>query len=82
MNLLDTQVLINSYSDILLFITLTIFFLLQGDSGGPLVIARDENIWYVIGIVSWGMDCGKENKPGIYTKVTLYRDWIKSKTNI
>lgn len=54
----------------------------EGDSGGPLVIARDENIWYVIGIVSWGMDCGKENKPGIYTKVTLYRDWIKSKTNI
>ncbi|XP_076993207.1 transmembrane protease serine 11G-like [Tamandua tetradactyla] len=54
----------------------------EGDSGGPLVIARDRNIWYLIGIVSWGIDCGKENKPGIYTKVTRYRDWIKSKTNI
>uniref|UniRef100_A0A8C3VJD6 Transmembrane protease serine n=1 Tax=Catagonus wagneri TaxID=51154 RepID=A0A8C3VJD6_9CETA len=54
----------------------------EGDSGGPLVIARDRNIWYLIGIVSWGMDCGKENKPGVYTKVTGYRDWIKSKTNI
>ncbi|XP_037687360.1 transmembrane protease serine 11G-like [Choloepus didactylus] len=54
----------------------------EGDSGGPLVIARDRNIWYLIGIVSWGIDCGKENKPGIYTKVTCYRDWIKSKTNI
>uniref|UniRef100_A0A8C7BQZ8 Transmembrane protease serine n=1 Tax=Neovison vison TaxID=452646 RepID=A0A8C7BQZ8_NEOVI len=54
----------------------------EGDSGGPLVIARDRNIWYLIGIVSWGIDCGKKNKPGIYTKVTRYRDWIKSKTNI
>ncbi|XP_064142381.1 transmembrane protease serine 11G-like [Loxodonta africana] len=54
----------------------------EGDSGGPLVIARDRNIWYLIGIVSWGIDCGKKNKPGLYTKVTRYRDWIKSKTNI
>ncbi|XP_007940995.1 transmembrane protease serine 11G-like [Orycteropus afer afer] len=54
----------------------------EGDSGGPLVIALDRNIWYLIGIVSWGIDCGKPNKPGLYTKVTRYRDWIKSKTNI
>ncbi|CAK6433133.1 unnamed protein product [Pipistrellus nathusii] len=54
----------------------------EGDSGGPLVIAPDGNIWYIIGIVSWGIDCGKENNPGIYTKVTHYRDWIKSKINI
>ncbi|XP_014640196.1 PREDICTED: transmembrane protease serine 11G-like [Ceratotherium simum simum] len=54
----------------------------EGDSGGPLVIALDRNIWYLIGIVSWGIDCGKENKPGVYTKVTHYRDWIKSKTNL
>ncbi|XP_069313091.1 transmembrane protease serine 11G-like [Eulemur rufifrons] len=54
----------------------------EGDSGGPLVIAQDRNIWYLIGIVSWGIDCGKENKPGLYTKVTHYRDWIKSETNI
>ncbi|XP_008579100.1 PREDICTED: transmembrane protease serine 11G-like, partial [Galeopterus variegatus] len=54
----------------------------EGDSGGPLVISRGRNIWYLIGIVSWGIGCGKENKPGLYTKVTYYRDWIKSKTNI
>ncbi|XP_075399685.1 transmembrane protease serine 11G-like [Tenrec ecaudatus] len=54
----------------------------EGDSGGPLVTARDRNIWYLIGIVSWGIDCGKPNKPGLYTKVTSYRDWIKYQTNI
>ncbi|XP_045139998.1 transmembrane protease serine 11G-like [Echinops telfairi] len=54
----------------------------EGDSGGPLVTARDRNIWYLIGIVSWGIDCGKPNKPGLYTKVTRYRDWIKYKTSI
>uniref|UniRef100_A0A8C8TKN4 Transmembrane protease serine n=1 Tax=Peromyscus maniculatus bairdii TaxID=230844 RepID=A0A8C8TKN4_PERMB len=54
----------------------------EGDSGGPLVISSDRNIWYLLGIVSWGIDCGKENKPGIYTRVTHYRNWIKSKTNI
>ncbi|XP_006896892.1 PREDICTED: transmembrane protease serine 11G-like [Elephantulus edwardii] len=53
----------------------------EGDSGGPLVI-ESNNIWYLIGIVSWGIDCGKPNKPGLYTKVTLYRDWIKSKTDV
>ncbi|XP_032772290.1 transmembrane protease serine 11G isoform X1 [Rattus rattus] len=54
----------------------------EGDSGGPLVISDNRNKWYLLGIVSWGIDCGKENKPGIYTRVTHYRNWIKSKTNI
>ncbi|XP_068961150.1 transmembrane protease serine 11G-like [Petaurus breviceps papuanus] len=53
----------------------------EGDSGGPLVIPENR-LWYIIGIVSWGIGCGKENKPGLYTKVTRYRDWIKWKTNL
>ncbi|KAL7869265.1 hypothetical protein AOLI_G00132530 [Acnodon oligacanthus] len=48
----------------------------QGDSGGPLV-CKQKGLHYVYGVVSWGDACGKKNRPGIYTRVTHYLDWIK-----
>ncbi|XP_059201137.1 vitamin K-dependent protein C [Centropristis striata] len=47
----------------------------EGDSGGPMVtLYRDT--WFLIGLVSWGEGCGKEDKLGIYTKVSNYNEWI------
>lgn len=49
----------------------------QGDSGGPLV-KRDAYNWpYQVGIVSWGIGCGREGSPGVYAKVSFYSDWIE-----
>jgi secreted trypsin-like serine protease len=32
----------------------------------------------MIGIVSKGYGCGKENVPGIYTNIFYLKDWIES----
>uniref|UniRef100_A0A8D2E1R2 Kallikrein related peptidase 11 n=1 Tax=Sciurus vulgaris TaxID=55149 RepID=A0A8D2E1R2_SCIVU len=49
----------------------------QGDSGGPLV-CNDS----LQGIISWGQDpCAVTRKPGVYTKVCKYVDWIQETMN-
>ncbi|XP_017284517.1 transmembrane protease serine 13a [Kryptolebias marmoratus] len=51
----------------------------QGDSGGPLVCqGQQDNLWYLVGITSWGAGCGEQNKPGVYTKVSNVLPWIHS----
>ncbi|XP_076017050.1 hepatocyte growth factor activator serine protease [Genypterus blacodes] len=49
----------------------------QGDSGGPLACARND-VSFLYGIISWGEGCGRSGKPGVYTKVVNYMDWINS----
>ncbi|NNL89297.1 MAG: trypsin-like serine protease [Marinicaulis sp.] len=44
----------------------------KGDSGGPVVHNNT-----LVGIVSWGKkQCESDGRPGVYTRVSEYADWI------
>jgi len=50
----------------------------NADSGGPLT-CKTEGKSYLHGIVSWGPSegCGQPNRPGVYTNVKNYLNWIE-----
>ncbi|KAJ8714709.1 hypothetical protein PYW07_002934 [Mythimna separata] len=56
----------------------------QGDSGGPLQvqiplpITTEGNMHYIVGVTSFGIGCALPNLPGIYSRVSMYLDWIES----
>lgn len=57
----------------------------QGDSGGPLQVMEERvdcvntfPLHKIVGITSFGRDCGRKMAPGIYIRVSKYIEWIES----
>lgn len=56
----------------------------QGDSGGPMQIMEERvdcihnfPLHTIVGVTSFGRDCGRKMAPGVYTRVSRYVDWIE-----
>ena len=51
----------------------------SGDSGGPYLnynASSDETAPLQVGIVSWGVGCGREGYPGVYVDLAKFVTWI------
>jgi len=49
----------------------------NGDSGGALLSNTIGNSYAVVGVTSFGVDCAREDFPGVYTRVDQYLPWIR-----
>src|SRR6218665_439990 len=55
----------------------------HGDSGGPLVCLSNRKLgWEQQGIISVGIGCSNKRNPGLYTRVSSFINWIKSKAMV
>uniref|UniRef100_A0A8C4IBZ6 Acrosin n=1 Tax=Dicentrarchus labrax TaxID=13489 RepID=A0A8C4IBZ6_DICLA len=50
----------------------------QGDSGGPLqCYSQDEERFFLVGVTSFGDECGLPHRPGVYARTSRFAGWLK-----
>ena len=60
-----------------------------GDSGGPLIFRPSNQVPLslnlqspvLVGAVSWGIGCARQDLYGIYTSIAFFRSWLDAKVN-
>lgn len=50
----------------------------DGDGGAPLVCEGASGRWYVVGLVAWGESCGQPGVPGVYSRISYFKDFINN----
>lgn len=51
----------------------------QGDSGSPIMhFSIREQRWILTGIISYGYHCALRDYAAVYTRISVYLNWIKS----
>ncbi|XP_020912693.1 anionic trypsin-1 [Exaiptasia diaphana] len=48
------------------------------DSGGPLACQTKSGIWEQVGVVSFGIGCGRPNAYGVYAKMKELKGWVQT----
>lgn len=39
-------------------------------------VEREDGRFMLGGVISWGIGCAERNQPGVYTRISEFRDWV------
>jgi secreted trypsin-like serine protease len=46
-----------------------------------MIFNKDSSTWNIAGITSYGYGCARADNPGVYTRVSMFVDWIENHVN-